>query len=371
MLEGVLHMLKRNHDKRFKAFVILLVLSAAASIYFFLQPAASTVQVNDNQSQMETRYDYKAEMMPNILYPDGGTVEAGNTIFNKISVSIPFNLTSTIQSQKQVSAKGTHEVQLLIKAENFWERTFPLEEKQAFEQTGTDISIIDQPYKIDLEQVKSFILRVEEETGIRPAQYTLEIMPNIQGTILDSGAEKPFQLQDKLVFQYSFEEIVLASEKEFTSTTASTSSQVIPNTLHVIGMDISISFLRVSSLIFSILLLASIIYLYKNSRIHPSAAYTSEIDSINKRYSNRIIPVSQKINIVQKSIFVLDSFQSILKIADDKELPIFFSKDQKEDTGVYFIVDGNYLYTYDVNKMNELHDAENEVRSDKVYAKGY
>ena len=49
------------------------------------------------------------------------------------------------------------------------------------------------------------------------------------------------------------------------------------------------------------------------------------VDKINKKYGNRIIPVSQKINSAQKSIITLHSFKSIIKIADEKELPIFFT----------------------------------------------
>ena len=65
-----------------------------------------------NTSQIETSYDYKATITPNILYPNGGTVEVGDTIFKKITTAIPFNLKSTINSDNEVIAKGTYEVQL-------------------------------------------------------------------------------------------------------------------------------------------------------------------------------------------------------------------------------------------------------------------
>ena len=131
------------------------------------------------RAQIGDNYDYKATITPNILYPNGGTVEVGDTIFKKITTAIPFNLKSTINSDNEVIAKGTHEVQLLVNAGDLWERSFPLEQKKSFEQKGTEISLIDTAYKIDLGKVNTFITQVEEETGIRPSQYTIEVVPNI------------------------------------------------------------------------------------------------------------------------------------------------------------------------------------------------
>jgi hypothetical protein len=350
--------------------IILMIFSTGFTIYTFLQPATTTNQVNDNTSKIETGYDYKAEITPNVLYPKGGTVDVGNTIFKKITSAIPFNLKSTIHSERQVTARGTHEVQLSIKAGELWERKFPLEQKQVFEQKGTDISVVDYTSKIDLEQVQSFIMQVEQETGIKPTQYTLEVLPNIQGTINDSGVEKTFQLQDKLIFQYSFEEILLASEKNFTSMISFTSSQVDSKSFTVFGQELLLSFVRIGSTICSILLLLIFLYAAKISKTIMITTKTSEIEIINKRYANRIIPVSQKINITQKSIFVLDAFKSIIKIADEKELPIFFNKDQKEEMAIYFIVDGEYLYTYESRKMNNVPETEKLTGSDKAYARG-
>ncbi|MEH7387279.1 DUF5305 family protein [Bacillus sp. JJ1521] len=370
MIEGFSIKLKRYKNKLSMVIIILLVVSVVFTIYSFLQPATTTVQINDNLAQIETGFDYKAEITPNILYPNGGTVDVGETFFKKITAAIPFHLKSTIYSEGQVTAMGTHEVQLLINAGDIWERKFPLEQKQAFEERGTDILVVDHTYKIDLEQVKAFIKQVEEETGIVPGQYTLEVLPNIQGTINGVEIEEDFQLQDRLVFQYSYEEIQLASEKNFTSMLTVTSSEVAPNFIKIFGKAFTLSFVRISSTLFSILLLLVLVYSRKNLKANSILNETSELDIINKRYANRIIPVLQKINLTQKSIFVLDSFKSIIKISDEKELPIFSNRDEKGDISLYFIVDGDYLYTYETDKVNRVSDTEKIAGSDKKYASG-
>lgn len=363
MIESILNVLKRYHKSLSKIFAILLILSTILAIYTFMQTATTTIQVNDNTSLIETGYDYQAEIRPNVLFPDGGTVDAGNTIFKKITTAIPFNIKSIIHSDKEVTAKGTHEVQLLIKAGDLWERKFPLEEKQTFEQKGTEISVMDQNYKIDLEQVKTFITRVQDETGINPGQYTLEVLPNTKGTINDAGVEKTFEMQDRLIFQYSYEEILLASEKNFTTMIPFTSSEATAKNFKILGFLMPLNFVRIGSAAFTIFLLLIFIYLQKNSKANPIKSDALEMEKINKRYANRIIPVSQKIIIANKSIVVLDSFKSIVKISDEKELPIFLEKEKS----IYYIVDGDYLYTYEASKMQET---EKKASSDKVYARG-
>ena len=71
----------------------------------------------------------------------------------------------------------------------------------------------------------------------------------------------------------------------------------------------------------------------------------------------------------EKSIISLTSFKSILKIADEKELPIFFHKIHHDGRAVYFIVDGDYLYNYETLKIDLIRSTKKEVGSIEVYAK--
>ena len=347
----------------------MLLLSAAVSIYSFSQSATTTNEKNDNSTQIKTTYDYKATITPNILYPDGGTVEVGDTIFKKITTAIPFNLTSTINSGNEVIAKGTHEVQLVINAGDLWEKSFPLEQQQSFEQKGTEISIIDNAYKIDLEKINAFIMQVEEETGIRPSQYTIEVVPTIIGTINYAGKERDIQVEDKLIFQYSYDDIVLSSEKTFASTTPFSTTEVITNTFKLVGVALPLTPVRTVSTVVSLLLLLTILYMNKDFFTKRSTQNPSQIDRINKKYGNRIIQVSEKENIAQKSIITLTSFKSILKIADEKELPIFYHNVHQDGRTAYFIIDGDYFYNYETPKTELVRSTKKGVGSDEVYAK--
>ena len=361
---------KVNNKKIVFVLVVLLIISIPISVYSLLKPLSVSSQVSDNTSRIETIFDYKATIKPNILYPNGGIVEVGDTIFGKITTSIPVNLSSTINSKNEVIAKGSHEIQLVVKAGEFWERTFPLAQKQTFEQKGKQISIIDSTFNINLEEVNTFIAKVEEETGISPNQYAIEVVPNILGTINYEGKERVFQLEENLAFQYSFDEITLASEKTFSSETPFISSEVITNTFTVFGVSMPLILVRTISTIIAFILLIVLIFTNKNLLLNRNKPIRSQVDKINKKYGNRIITVSQKLNIDLKLVITLSSFTSILKVADEKELPIFCHKIHEDGTALYFIVDGDYVYNYETIKSNLIHSTDKGIISDNAYANG-
>lgn len=355
MGEIIANLFKKYNKNLFFIIAILLLISVAILVYSLSRPTTLTIKKNDNLSHMETIYEYQATIKPNVLYPQGGTIEVGDTIFKKITTAIPFHMKSTIKSENEVLAKGTYEINLIVKAGELWEKTFPLDKEHAFQKNGTEISILDKSYNIEIERIQTFITQVEEETGIRSDQYSIEVVPNIQGTINYSGKEIPIKINDKLSFQYTYEKIILASEKSFSSTVPFSNFEEITNFLGILNLELSVETVRISSSLVSLLLLICTIFMgYKtqwNVRIKP---IPTQVEKINKKYANRIIPVSNKMNTDQKSIITLQSFSSVLKIADEKELPIFYINNTQQDIAIYFIVEDEYLYQYEVSKIDIL-----------------
>jgi len=74
---------------------------------------------------------------------------------------------------------------------------------------------------------------------------------------------------------------------------------------------------------------------------------------INKKHGKRIIIVTQDMRGAQRSIIMLNSFKSILQLADEKKLPIFLNKNPEEGRPVFFIVEDDYVYSYE-SKSREL-----------------
>src|SRR5690606_19738106 len=216
----------------------------------------------------------------NVLNPAGGTVPVGETIVKKITTAIPIEIKTTITSTEKVLVEGEHEVQLTVVAEDLWEKTFPLEHKQSFQQTGMTVSPIASNYTIDLNKINAFIIQAEEETGITPSKYSLIVSPTIKGTISFDGIQRDIQTQENLIFHYLFDSIVLASEKDFTSIVQFGSSETVAATLNFLGIAVPVTALRVLSTVMTLVLL--LLWILLNNIIKPRKR-KSQIDLINKK----------------------------------------------------------------------------------------
>lgn len=369
-VSSIVHWIKKSNKLLFYILAPLFVISAIAAALSVVQPLITTKEINDNTIRLETSFDYKAKITPNVLYPKGGIIEVNDVIFKKITSAIPFNLNAIISSDNEVLVIGTYEVDVVIRAGELWERSFPLESKMPFELEGSELAVIDNAYEIDLNEINSFVTQVEEETEIRAEQYTIEVVPTIEGTIQYAGNDMPIPEQEALVFQLNNEEIVLISEASFASVAPFTRTETVTNTFSFFGNTLSLSVVRIVSTVLTLFLLIPLIYVYLNLLATRKKMPASQSEKINKKHGGRIIPVTQNINTAEKSIISLQSFKSVIQIADEKELPIFCYKLDEDGSAVYFIVDGDYLYNYETMKMDLARSTEDVSESDEAYAKG-
>lgn len=316
------------------------------SAYSWILPRTANVESIDSTPKIETTFDYKAKVSPNVLHPNGGTVEVGPTLFKNITTAIPFHLKSIISSKQGVVAKGTYNVQLLIKAGDNWEKAIPLQGNKNFEQTGTNLSIIDSSYSIDLKQVEAFILQVEAETGVVQSQYELEVVPTLQGVIQFGDIVRDIDLRDTLKFTYLSKEINLASEKKFSTAIQFNESQTIADSISFLGLSFPLIPFRITSAVLFLLLLLSIIFSLVYLDEGAAKVVKSEAEKINKKYRKRVIRISRQVNFEGKTIVSFEAFKSMLKISDEIEQPILFYVTKDNQNPIYFIVDVLCVYTY-------------------------
>ena len=342
-----------------KMFVIPLVLLLGLGIFSiitWLKPTHITTEKVENSVQFETNYSYQAKYEENILYPNGEVVEAGNIIIRNFVEELPVTISSTVNSVSPVAVNGTHEVKIVLQADKLWTREFPLEEKQSFKLEGKNINLLDSSvFYIDYKELEDFIQEVEDEVSISPQMYTMMIQPNIEGTITYNGKTENFQLNDPLTFQRYFEELVLASDTEFSTPLTSTSKYTVVNTLSILGMELPILMLRIFSTVLAGLLLLAVGYLYKDALRNKTTKIQLESEKISQKYKKRLVPIAQKKYKNEESILQLRSFESVVQIADAKDLQIFHYNDPHDSSKLYFVIDEGYIYQYKLEEGNILY----------------
>jgi hypothetical protein len=69
-------------------------------------------------------------------------------------------------------------------------------------------------------------------------------------------------------------------------------------------------------------------------------------------------------------IFTRQSFKSIIKIAIEKELPIFHHRIHQVVSAIYSLADRDYLYKHETIKLTIARSSEEILDGDEAYAKG-
>jgi uncharacterized membrane protein len=349
-------------------FTIFVVGSLLISLYFaatsMLQPANQNLTTVENTLQQKTEFSYMANVQPSKLYPEGGLVEPDSIIFEKVTKDIPTTIHTSITSVKNIEVEGTFQPTLTIEAGEFWKKELPLGEKQSFQYKGNEQNIVDGTYSINLNEIKDLIETVEEEINVSPDNYLLKVNPNISGNIRYDGNEISVNEGGELIFEYGYNKITLVSEQEFITEIPFENQKAIENTYTILGLTGSLLTVRVLSIISSIILILLLIYRFVMVKENKKAR-TSEAEKLDQKYASRLVTVTKKIEIVNKSFLILESFDALLQVSDEKELPIFRYEDSNKEEVVYFIIDVDYIFSFEAN--NKVDTENNIVGSDVSY----
>lgn len=324
---------------------LTLIFTTLIAFKAHLTPADNVETKISNSISQNTVFDYKATVTPNTLYPDGGTIEPGKSIFTNITSSIPVNIQTSIQSDNPIEADGTKQVILSISSGDLWEKEFPLKAAEPFSLTGKDLSIVDGEYIIDLEKVSSFIETVESETKISNSSYILSIKPKFDGFITYRDNQHEFKNDALLSFEYTKEKITLIDENglEYVNSSNVEDNIVTDNRFQMLGIDAPLEIVRWTATILSVLLLIvlSMIYSFKKT-----SSASLEAESINKKFKSRIINVSDELDLSRKTEIPLTAFKDLIQISDERELPVF--KQETKSSLHYFVLENDFCFIYKV-----------------------
>lgn len=333
--------------------VILFVLSVFLSLNVLSKPNVVTDNIQDNEIRENANFIYKADVSPCAIYPKGGVIDPEGFIITKITKSIILNVSSSITADKPVAVKGVRSLTYSIVAENLWERSFTLEKDKSFDLNGTDNKIIDGQYKLNLQEILSYIDQAEKDTGTKPNKYILKIIPKVTGNIVGTDRTIPLSTIPGLTFEINYGQLILINKDGEPGTTINNFLNIIPvessnttlATYNLAGLKIPLQLLKY---IFPILALGLfILYMFmQKSKIRLFDVKTlSESEKINRKYKNRLIYLRGQINTDGKSILIMESFKSLLSIADDRELSILCIR-MPDESVQYCVADGDYIYCY-------------------------
>ncbi len=341
----------KKHKKVIYSFsIILWIVFTVFVLNIIFHPTEILEETYENKVVEETLFSYKADMIPYFLNSRGGMTNIEKVTFTKVTKDIILHIKTSIKSDKPVSIKGSKKVILRLVAEDLWEKEYELEGETSLAIEGTDITIIDNDYNINIPELMNFIRIGEEEINLRPTKYTFEIEPIIEGVILYDGKEIPIDQSPQTFLEYSQTQIKVSEENKFSTTTPITKNIVIPQYYNMMIMEIP---MKTAKYMFgSFYLMVLLIFMIVTFRhFKRNKLKLSETQIIDKKYKLRLINVLEEVDKLNNEKVVLGLFKSLVIISDEKESPIF--RYENEEKVVYYVLDGRYIYLYQINNNRE------------------
>ena len=87
--------------------------------------------------------------------------------------------------------------------------------------------------------------------------------------------------------------------------------------------------------------------------------------AIDLKYKNRLINLKRSIDFSGKCILILDDFKSLVRIADEKEMPILRFEDSAANVD-YYVIDGQCIYNYRCDNNGIILQSKGEEQT--IYA---
>lgn len=326
------------------------------TVFSFAQPLTRSAE--NISYQQDGNFFYSATGTPGVY--DTELVRPGEPIFPKLTCFINVGFTYNLTGNGVQEASGSHQMYARVMDEQSgWLRTIPMSQTTTF--TGNSYFANST---LDLCQVQSLVSLVEQETGLHPSTYTLEIVTHVEfaGKIADNLVKDVFE--PSLIFKFDKAHFYLAPASAQADPLHSTkqgmagNSTSQTNTLSIIGINLDVRLIRVISLLglgfalFGSILIAMNIY---------NATQQDQDGLIRLKYGSMLVNVYESNVPSTASTIDVTSMDDLARLAERHGTMILHMNRGLADH--YLIQNNGTTYRYvpaaDKNKHAQLMTVEN------------
>ena len=345
--------------------ILLLVLFSAIAFRTFTSPEHVNMVTYMNNIQQKTDYSYKIDVIPSSLYPYGGTITPEHRIFTKITENLIVSISSMIRAEKPVLVEGSYKIIIKLVAEDLWEKEYNIIiSNQKINIEGTEISLINDAVRIPIHDILEYTQIMEQELGYSSDRYLISINPIIEGTIKAGNKSNPIASPPELTFSLTSRDISLIGEKSFVNDNPVQETEVLVSDYNFMGFSIPLSIARLVSFILTLGPL-TYISLYTVDALRNQKENIYESVAIDLKYKNRLINLKRSFDYSDKYILIVDDFKSLVRIADEKELPILRFEASAVSVN-YFVINGQCIYSYQCDNTSQINHINAEEQTTYV-----
>ncbi|MCC7354405.1 MAG: hypothetical protein IT330_11680, partial [Anaerolineae bacterium] len=331
-------------------FALIALTLAGFAVYSFRLPAEKTEFIERLRYEHAAAFTYVVHTQPSELYPKGkvgpisppspgviATVEIP-PVFTRLARSLDLDFTYLFKSTLPSDMQGELSAVLQIKAGEGWTKTEELLPPTPFNGSRTSSRV-----SVNFSQILSLTETIEKQTGFNPGTYEVSIIP----TVRISGHIGAEAINDTYAPAFTMKlnpsQIVLDPAVGRTEVKTLGDRVSRAQELHLLNRSIPVMTARwwsVAGTAFSALVaifLAVVVFL---------GLGRGEAAQIQARYKAMIISVAQADLEAAQRIQVA-SMQDLARLAQ-RDGQIIFHQQTRPDLHLYFVHEGQVVYTYSV-----------------------
>ncbi len=281
------------------------------TIFTFTKPL--TVSKSGIPYQQEGSFYYTATGTPGVY--DTNIIRSGEPIFPKLTCFLNVGFTYNLLAAQAQGVSGIHQIYArVMDDQSGWQRTIPLSSQTAF--SGNSYFSMST---VDLCQVESLITLVEQETGLHPNTYSLDIIANVAVAGLIEGSPINDTFTPILAFKFDKMHVYLANNDPKVEALHSLKqglaggSELQKNTFSIFGLNPTVGTIRTIALIGFIFSLMGLFFIGLQFY---QAAQQSEDALIRLQYGGMLVDVYEQSLAPTSSTIDVTTIDNLAKLAE-------------------------------------------------------
>jgi hypothetical protein len=333
--------MKKSWIKNFiPSLAILALLGMGMMIFSLTKPSVLYENRLENTIHIKTNYQLVESVSPNLLFPQGTTLNPDKTMTTALANSFNIKETVEVTSDKPVEINATSEPILKIENEGTWEKTYPIGDKKTFNNKGLDSSFTIE-MAIPAKELFTYLDQVEKKLNLHAEQYVFHVNPQLKGTVSYQGIKLNLDGKDGLDFDHNQNELTLQNNEKLTYTKSYPIKTMTnrQNQLTFMSLAIPVKSARIFFTIMFILFTLLWLFAIKHNKQHQP-----EYMVIDRKYAKHLVRVTKLLEIENNAQLELSTFKDLLLVSDEKEMPI--CRYENEHEVIYFVPDHQFVYNF-------------------------
>jgi len=318
------------------ACLVLGGVALVGALWAFATPSQRQVQ-SSSFIDVTAAYSYQATVRPDALFPHGGATPLDSTVFPAITKGLTVRLQPSAAASAPMTIALHMAPTVYVDAQGLWSEETALGGPQTLQGRLPGLKLPSAAWPVDVPGISQHITAVGKAIQADASDYTVVVDPHLTGTVGSGNATEALNWDPTLTFQVGNGTWQVKGPLTRTHEVRFASSTSVP--VRMLGGLAPQVVRDVSGLAAVALLLVGALLLRRG---RPERRELSEWERIDRRYRSRIIPLTLHLPGLRREILRLPSFPDLLRLADERELPIL----RAESAGAveYLIVEGDIAY---------------------------